>query len=237
MSPKIIAHRGLSKEAPENTLSAVKAALALGIDYIEIDVRLTKDNVPIVIHDSTVSRTSGIKNGPSIHELTLKQIQGMDVGSFFGMEFANEPIPTLEEVLSLNWKTTGLMLEIKHCRQPNAVVVENVFKILRKQKLPKMVIGSFSLPIFKLIQQQLKNELKIQTIGIIEKTEKIRPFIETGAKHLALYHKILTPSLIKNLKKENVEIWTFTVNDLSTARSLVSLHVDGIISNYPRIFL
>lgn len=233
--PKIIAHRGLSKEAPENTLRGVQAALTLGVDYVEFDVRLTKDSVPVVIHDATVSRTAKIKDGPHVHELTLHQLKQIDVGHQFG----KEPIPTLEEVLSLSWGKTGAMIEIKHCPQPNAVVVESIFQVLNKQKvLPKILMGSFSLPLFKLMQKQLLAEkLKIEPIGIVEKPEKIERFVQTGIKHLALWYKIITPSLIDFLKDEDIEAWTFTVNDLEIANFLASIHVNGFISNVPRIFI
>jgi glycerophosphoryl diester phosphodiesterase len=94
-----VAHRGAAKWAPENTLAAVKKAIELGYPYIELDVRYTRDRIPVIMHDRTVDRTT---NGSGLlHKLTLDEARQLDAGSWFGAEFANERVPTLEEVLAM----------------------------------------------------------------------------------------------------------------------------------------
>src|SRR6266550_1457246 len=93
----VIAHRGASGNAPENTLAAFKKAVALGAPFIETDLQLSRDAHFVAIHDATVNRTT---NGQgAVHDLTLAELRRLDAGSWFGSEFAGEHIPTLEEIL------------------------------------------------------------------------------------------------------------------------------------------
>jgi glycerophosphoryl diester phosphodiesterase len=94
-----VAHRGAAKWAPENTLAAVEKAIELGYPYIELDVRYTRDLIPVIMHDSKVDRTT---NGSGLlHELTLDEVRQLDAGSWFGAEFTNERVPMLEDVLAM----------------------------------------------------------------------------------------------------------------------------------------
>lgn len=94
-----IAHRGASLAAPENTLAAFQLAIDSGYDYIELDVRLTRDGVPVIIHDRTLERTTGVAG--YVHETDYADIRELDAGSWFAPEFADQRIPTLEEALQL----------------------------------------------------------------------------------------------------------------------------------------
>jgi glycerophosphoryl diester phosphodiesterase len=94
-----VAHRSAAKWAPENTLAGVEKAIELGYPYIELDVRYTRDRIPVIMHDGTVDRTT---NGSGLlHDLTLDELRQLDAGAWFGAEFANERVPTLEEVLAM----------------------------------------------------------------------------------------------------------------------------------------
>src|SRR5437762_13057428 len=92
----VIAHRGASGNAPENTMAAFKKAVALGANFIETDLQLSRDARFVAIHDATVNRTT---NGQgTVHDMTLTELRRLDAGSWFGSEFAGERIPTLEEI-------------------------------------------------------------------------------------------------------------------------------------------
>lgn len=108
---KIIAHRGASAEAPENTLAAVRLAVAQGVDGVEIDVHLTRDGVPVVLHDASLSRTAGLDR--MCRDLTLAQLRTLDVGSWKGPQFHGEPVPTLCEVLDAVPPALSLLVELK----------------------------------------------------------------------------------------------------------------------------
>src|SRR3989440_12125231 len=108
----VIAHRGASGNAPENTLAAFREAVALGATFIETDLQLSRDARFVAIHDATVNRTT---NGQgAVHDMTLADLRRLDAGSWFGSEFAGERIPTLEEILEFSKKKDVVFyLEIK----------------------------------------------------------------------------------------------------------------------------
>lgn len=233
----IIGHRGAAGLAPENTLSAISAALDLNVNYVEIDIRLSKDEVAMVLHDNSLHRTTGLKK--YIHLLTSKEIRQLDGGKWFDSSFTNEKIPTLEEVLELlQGKKTGLMIEIKHCPQPNDLVVDRLFQILKKFEgsLPPLIIGGFNVQtVQKVKTRAAKTSYDIKTIGLAEKHHMIHPFIHMGVDIMGIWHKIITPGLPEQLTGHHVRTWSFTVNDLILAKFLVSIGVTGIISNYPNL--
>lgn len=236
----IIAHRGASKEAPENTIASINRALDLGANFIEIDVRLSKDRIPVVIHDPSPARMIGVKSAPAVNQMTLAEIQQFDIGKLFGKAFIGEKIPTLLDVLNLNWKKTGLMIEIKKSVQQPKVVVKAVFEVLAQTSLPLpfIIIGSFSPEIIS----EAKNSLDqinqpIELIGIAEKPDMIDAFIELDIKRLALWYKLISPELINYLEENGIDIWSFTIDDLKTAQFLISLGVNGIISNDPQAMI
>lgn len=235
----IIAHRGASAEAPENTLAAIRRAIDLNAHYVEIDVRLSKEGIPIVLHDPSAARMTGDQHTIPIRQLTLSQIKQIAIGQRFGEAFAEEKIPTLQEVLGLDWKNTGLMIEIKKSMRDPKILVDAVFQVLSqiKQPPPKISIGSFSLDIVKEVQKQSQLFNSIEVIGIVEKPDMIAPFLKQKVKRLALWYKLINWDLVHSLKEENMEIWTFTVDDLKVAKFLISLNINGIISNNPRMMM
>ncbi|CAM4420285.1 glycerophosphodiester phosphodiesterase [Paenibacillus alkaliterrae] len=109
--PLIIAHRGASGYAPENTMAAFELAERLGADFIELDVRMSKDGELVVIHDKSVDRTTN-KTG-FVHDYTLRELQKMDAGSYFHADYAEETIVSLEEVMDRFYGRIGLLIEIK----------------------------------------------------------------------------------------------------------------------------
>ena len=123
---EIIAHRGASKESPENTLSAFQRAIELGSDYIELDVHLSKDGIPVVIHDTHLSRTTNHILNERVNDKTLKEIKALDAGLWFNEAYIGEKIPTLEEVLLLDRNKTGLMIEIKKSHSSCKKIVKAV---------------------------------------------------------------------------------------------------------------
>jgi len=108
----VIAHRGASAYAPENTLPAFEKAVELGADWFELDCTLSKDGAIIVIHDDSVDRTTGTVG--AVRDLTLAELKALDAGSWYGPDFAGEPLPTLEEALDLARGRIGVYVEIKN---------------------------------------------------------------------------------------------------------------------------
>lgn len=231
---KLIAHRGASSEAPENTLNAMRKAVELGVDYIELDVRLTHDGVPIVIHDAAVSRTTNNKPSGYVYELTFEQIAQLDAGSWFDKRFADEKIPTLKQVLEMERNQTGVMIEVKAGLQPPEIIVDAVLGVIDEsnQNTAGIVIGSFSISIVGELQKRAPH---LRIMGIIEKENMVSEFIRREVKLLALWYKLVTPAFIREMHDQGIEVWTFTVDDPKTANFLKSAGIDGIITNHPRL--
>lgn len=107
----VIAHRGASRDCPENTFAAFDTALALGCDGLELDVQLTQDGIPVVYHDRTLTRAGGGRR--RVHRSTLDELRRLDPGARHGSRFAGQRIPTLDEVLQRYAGRTRLLVEIK----------------------------------------------------------------------------------------------------------------------------
>jgi glycerophosphoryl diester phosphodiesterase len=238
--PKIIAHRGASADAPENTLSSIKRAISLAVDYVEIDVRLSREGVPVIFHDATISRITKVRYGPHVHKMHLHELDKVDAGHHFHPSFKGEPIPTLAEVLELDWGTTGLMIEIKKGHYAAGKIVAAIYEVIRSaSRLPQqLLIGSFEPEIIDpLIALRIHTIAPTQLIGIAENQAMIEPFIHLGVSHLALWHRIIKPELMQALAEKNVDVWAFTVDRIKLCSQLISLNVKGIITNDPRYML
>lgn len=230
--PLLIAHRGASSLAPENTISSIQLAINLNVNFVEIDIHLSKDNIPVVIHDPTTQRTTNSQSPSLIHNLTLKEIQSLDAGSWFHNNFSGEKIPSLHDVLSLDFKSTGLMIEIKESPTPPSKIVSILLNTLSLHKnLPPLKIGSLSPDIVLEIQKQSPNF----AIGIIENNQSLHLFKNLHC--LAIWYPLINPMLIKNLHENNTLVWAFTVDNPQIAQFLLSINTDGIITNNPQAML
>jgi len=137
----VVAHRGWPQRFPENTLASFRAALALGVDAVELDVRLTKDGRLVVMHDADTKRTTGI--GGRLSERTLDEVKRLDAGRWFGPEFAGERIPTLDEVMDLVAGKAALAIEVKPSGKRGAErVVEALAPLVGAYRGP-VVVHSF----------------------------------------------------------------------------------------------
>src|SRR5512139_1882961 len=131
--PIIFAHRGASVYAPENTIAAFKLAIAQQADAVELDVKLSADGQVIVIHDSTVDRTT---NGHGkVQDMTLAELKALDAGSFFSSQYAGEKIPALEEVFEAMGKRTFINIELKNHRSHGEDLVETVCMLVKKHQM------------------------------------------------------------------------------------------------------
>lgn len=138
---QIIAHRGASSECPENTRSAIARALELGVDWIEIDVRLTKDGEWVVIHDETLERFGAGK--AAVEEMDLAQLKRVDIGSWFGRQFEGEKILTLREAVRMVLASSSVILDIKTRRAAGALSA-TLLETLAAEDLSRVVFSSFS---------------------------------------------------------------------------------------------
>lgn len=235
----IIAHRGFSGIAPENSISAIKAAIDIGVDFVEIDIHLSKDRVPVVIHDSHVHRTTNALHPHKVHSLSIAELKALDAGAWFHPKYTGEKIPTLLEVLELSWNSVGLMIEIKAEEESPSEVARIVAKTLLDNrhlvdKISMIYLGSFSSEIIQELLPYMGSHLNnVQLMGIIEHPHMIPIFQEIPIHRFAIWEEILTPVLVENLEAKGCTLWSFTVDAPERAQSLIEMAVRGIITNQP----
>ncbi|MFH1540128.1 MAG: glycerophosphodiester phosphodiesterase family protein [bacterium] len=227
----VIAHRGASGYAPENTIAAFKRAIELGADMYELDCYLTKDGEIVVIHDDDVERTT---NGSGkVSELTLGEIKKLDAGSWFGEEFAGESVPTLREALDLAKGKILVNIEIKEAGFEKQTVelveelemVEDVMvtgfdhSVIKKIKdmNPKIKTGA-------LVKDITPEEIETEILKL--NTDAINP------RYIAVNKK-----LVKAAHEHGLEVNPYTVNDVLAMKMQINSGVDGIITNYPDVLL
>jgi glycerophosphoryl diester phosphodiesterase len=226
----IIAHRGASGNAPENTLAAFRKAVALGATFIETDLQLSRDARFVAIHDATVNRTT---NGQgAVHDMTLADLRKLDAGSWFGSEFAGERIPTLEEIFEFSKKNDVVFyLEIK----PGAAWGGEhalVGALRESGEIPRAVVISFDAGI---VLNLRKIEPTLMT-GLLYDGQIENPLdkaVEIGARQVAVRGDLVTPALIAQAKKKDLQVVCWTVNHPAHMRMLAAAGVDGIMSDYP----
>ena len=226
----VIAHRGASGHAPENTLAAFRKAVSLGAAFIETDLQLSRDAHFVAIHDATVDRTTS-GHGP-VHDLTLAELRRLDAGSWFGSEFAGERIPTLEEILDFSKKHDVVFyLELKPSGSWGGE--HALIGALRESgEIPRAVVISFDVAILESLR---KIEPTLMT-GVLYEGRIDRPVeraVEIGARQLAVRGDLVTPALLAAARKKDLQVVCWTVNQPAHMRLLIDAGVDGIMSDYP----
>ncbi len=231
-TPLIIAHRGLPKAYPENTLESYRAALAHKPDVVECDYVHSADGVPIVIHDKTLDRTTdadeklGRPKVP-VAELTVAELQQLDAGSWFqDMKFAGIRLPTLVETIDAVIPHAQLMIERKG--GDPATLVE----LLRKKNcFDRVVVQAFE---WDFIAECHRLEPRI-TLGVLGKkelsAERIREAIAIGANLVGWDQRDLTPAGIAAAHEAGLKVWSWTINAPDRAKLLADAGLDGIITD------
>ena len=241
-----IAHRGASGYAPENTIPAFKLAIDMETDYIELDIQLTKDRVPVVIHDETLNRTT---NGTGyVKNFTLEQLSKLDAGSWFNEQypmFARDQytglrIPTLEEVFERFGKEVDYMIEIKDpALNPNieTILNEQIEKYnlsdhisihsfsessLRRlhsinPEIPLYQIVWYNIPVYK-VPESFINRVKTYAVGISPNFQRINS------------------SYVAQVKNSGLKVFPYTVNYQVNMDKAVVWGVDGVHTNFPDRF-
>jgi glycerophosphoryl diester phosphodiesterase len=234
--PLVIAHRGASSEAPENTLAAFKQGLEIGADGFEFDVHMSKDGELVVIHDETVDRTT---NGSGwIKDMTLSELKALDAGSWFDCSFNKEKIPTLKQVLELiSDKSELINIELKSGLVIYPDIEHKVIGTLREfNVMDKTIISSFnhySLRTVKEVESQVKT-------GILYMEGLVGPWIyarrvPADALHPASY--LAVPEIVRSAQDAGLSVNVWTVDTADDMMRMVSSGVDAVITNYPREML
>lgn len=239
-TPLIIGHRGASAVAPENTLAAFREAVAVGADGIEFDVRLTRDGVPVVIHDRDLRRTGGLPH--RIADVTWSELAKVDVGSWFSQSFANESVPSLAELFTLfQSNDSTLYLEMK-CDSPAeyAPLAEACCRLIAEHGLKERVmIECFQLPALRVVRE-IDSEIKTVALfepslspSLLSDQSIINNARDVGAIALALHHRLARRSLVQKARAALLHIAVWTVDDPSWIERARTLGIDALITNNP----
>ena len=226
----LIAHRGASGHAPENTLAAFKKAVSLGVNFIETDLQLTRDARLVAIHDSTVNRTTNGKG--TVHDMTLAELRRLDAGSWFGSEHAGERIPTLEEILEFAKKNDVVFyLEVKPGGSWGGEHVL-IGALRESEQIARTVVISFDASILAAVR---KIEPTLMT-GLLYDGQIEQPLeraLEIGARQVAVRGDLVSAGLLTSARKKDLQVVCWTVNHAAHMRLLMSAGVDGLMSDYP----
>lgn len=235
----VTAHRGASGYAPENTLSSVKKALEIGVDRIEVDVQQTSDGVVVCLHDKTLDRTTD-SNG-QVGKQTWEDVQKVKAYGKFENEFANEPIPTLEQIFELMDGKTQFVIEIKAGRKTYPGIEDNVVKLIKKYKAEKWaLVHSFNDKVLNYLHENYP-DIRLQKLFVSYSAGVMLDFKLHSVK-LSKYDYVegfgiskgaATEKMVKKIHGLGKVVHVWTVNSEEDIQEIINLGVDGVISNYP----
>ncbi|WP_063344413.1 glycerophosphodiester phosphodiesterase family protein [Vibrio jasicida] len=235
MTTLLIGHRGVAGKFPENTKVSVQAAIDLGLNWVEVDVQPTKDNVLVVCHDHTVNRCSNGKG--RVDQMTLSELKALDFGRWFGDEFANESIMTLSELLELAAENElNLNIEVKVDHHSANDVAQMAAKTLLDGPLPKerILLSSFSHDVIRALHKHCEG----YRLGVLSEffSRKDRLLLEeVDAYSCNLNINWVRSRQINKLQKAGYKVMCYTVNNPKKLKHLPML--DGIFSDHPSRFM
>ncbi len=232
----LVAHRGASGNAPENTLSAYRKAVELEIPAIEIDVHLTKDGYVVAFHDDDLSRTAHAKG--QITDTNYSELNNLEVGSWFSGDYTNEKIPTLTESLEIINNKSYLLLELKPFSKDPEVFVNKVLIDLDKfDYLNKTLFVSFDYDILQIMKQV---EPKSLTAGILNPFKYMLPSQIVGiTKCDAIVCSIneLNDTIMNDANLHQIPIGCYDVDNIELLNKSIEYQVRGIGTNFPELIM
>jgi glycerophosphoryl diester phosphodiesterase len=222
-SPLITAHRACKGHAPENTLVGIRAALKLGADAMEIDVHCTRDGVPVLLHDSTVDRTTDGRG--EIASLSLRQARKLDAGG-------GESIPALRDVLKEIDGRALLVVEVKALDIEEAVLAA----VARARALDWCVVHSFLPRVverFRTLEPRMPCSLLVAEQRVADWARLFEFALSLGAQGVAVHYSDVTPERVRAAHLRDLRVSTWTVNKRDDVRRVAAAGVDAITSDYP----
>jgi glycerophosphoryl diester phosphodiesterase len=234
---RLIAHRGASAYAPENTISAFQKAIDMGLNAVEFDVQFTLDGKAVVTHDYNLERTS---NGSGyIKDFNLSQLRELDFGKWFDEKYINEKIPTLEEVLSKVKNNYFINIELKRDNNDKRFFSKTIIETIEKFDIrEKVLISSFDHNLLKDLYKT-DNNLKIALLfpkEIERNFDNLKEYIdrlEIKVSAINPHKDSLNEVSVKNIKKLGLKINSYTINEIDDYTRLKNLGVDAVFTNFP----
>lgn len=227
--PIVVAHRAGAEYAPENTIAAVKNSIKMGTDMVEIDVQQLKDGELILLHDDNFKRTAGVDS--KVWEVDYSDIEKYDAGSWFSEDFAKEPIPRLEDVLTTAKNKIEVMIELKLTGHEDNLV-EGVIELIEKYNMQdEACIGSLNLEVLK----------EVKRINPKIKTVYITPLISSGDYDLSFIDAFsvettsISREMVLMMHLQKKEVYAWTANSKDTIRKNLRAQVNGIVTDNPTL--
>lgn len=238
--PNIISHRACAGYAPENTIEGIHTAADMGVDWVELDVKLTRDQVPIIFHDDMLDRTTNT-SGP-ISLLTYDEIKELDAGSWFGESFIGAKIPTLEEAVDvLIDRGLGLNLEIKPCPSREKETAEAALDVLSTiwDDHDKLLISSFSHVSLEVAFDMAETWHR----GFLLPDHTQEDWVENWAEMIKylnvssvnLNGNTITRELVEDVLDLELPVLAYTINEPDRGRFLQAWGVDGFFTDVPDV--
>ncbi len=240
----VISHRGANQVAPQNTIEAFEKSIEIGCDGFETDIHLTKDGIPVVCHNFTIDETS-TGNG-AIKDMTLEELRQYDFGSYKGEEFKGVKIPTLDEFLEVSKKMGDKMkvldIELKSEKfgEAGTELAEKTIDAVKNHGLfDKLLISSFDpsiLVVCKKIDRNCKTGILYSPDNLVSIKISARPVAfakEIGCDALHPFAMYVTRLYVERAHRAGLQVNPWTINKELTAKHLIKLGVDGIITDDP----
>lgn len=233
----IIAHRGNSKHAPENTLPAFHSAVKVGADLVELDYFTTQDGHAVAFHDKDLDRTTDAvrrlkRKGVKVSDLSLDELRRLDAGSWFDSRFTGARIPTLTESIDVIQKGGTTLIEHKHG------TAEACVKLLREEDaLQDVIVQSFDWKYVTEIRRCAPSVVTAAVGGKEFSSAKLDQIGKTGAAVVGWDHREIGRTDIAAIHARGLKIWLYTVNDPRRAWRLIDQGVDGLITDDPAAML
>jgi glycerophosphoryl diester phosphodiesterase len=222
----VIAHRGASADAPENTLAALELAISEGADWVEIDVQETRGGEVVVIHDRDLKKVGG--SALRVFDAPLADLQSVDIGSWMDSSFSDQRVPTLKQALALCKDRVGIVIELKYYGQETQLE-ERVVKLVEAASMQDQVtVMSLSYPGIQKIRS-LRPRWKVGLLSSVAMGDITRLKVD----FFAINARFASRSFIRRAHRQNLEVMVWTVNDPVSMSAMISKGVDGIITDHP----
>lgn len=239
-SAEVMAHRGASKEAPENTLASTRLAYEQGADGVECDLYRTSDGKIAVIHDLSTKRTTGTEG--NVEKMTLAEVQALDAGSWMDKKFAGEKIPSFDELLNAVPEGKKLMIELKGGEELIAPIKDALVRIPKKTE--QIMFISFKYAALKALKKELPQYPSLLLAGYTVDKTTGKPKMELDeaiqkCKDGALDGLSLSASwpidaaFVKKVHDAGLKLSVWTINDAEKARKLVAIGTDIVCTDKP----
>jgi glycerophosphoryl diester phosphodiesterase len=229
-TPSVIAHRGASSDAPENTLASFRLGLDRGADFLEADLHLSRDGHWVAIHDATLERTTSGR-GP-VSGFSFEQLRRMDAGAWYATQFAGQQIPAPEELLECAAGSgAGFYLEIK-CR-PDDTALANLSAAVRGARMAeRTVVMCFDAEVLA----RMRHADREITTGLLFEEfhpDALEQAIALGAAEICPWRGLVNREMVVRAHAAGLGVTSWTANEVDEMNALFDAGVDGIITDYP----